>query len=563
MKVITVISALAALVFLSPSFAQSAASHIYSNANIYTVNPQQSRASEVGVSNKRIVCIGMRGACDSFRGDNTQVHDLEGNFVLPGFIDSHNHISYATGSNFLSLMNTPDYQSFRQAIQTFSDERPELQWIMGDGWNYSIFEGGMPTAKDLDGITNGRPAMMTSYDAHTQLLNTKAMELFGITAESERSPLGEIVRDKNGQPTGIFKAAIYISDADHAAMNAIFPEPDEEDIYQSFLGNLELASSVGITTIIDPQVAIEEIDWFERARDEGQLNAYIHLALFHPPGTSAAEVAAFEQVRDSYNNDSDIKVPALKLYIDDVIEAETAALFEPYEGSTDNVGELFFDPDEFNNIITDLDARGFQIFVHAIGDRGINTTLNAFEIALKTNGKPAAPHQVVHVELLQESDIPRFAELDVSAAIQPRHIFPWPVSQWQLSVGDARHKNAWPLQSMHEAGARFAFSSDWNVSEMDPLIGIYTAVTRQSLDGMPAGGWYPAQRIDVATAIRGYTLDGAVSNGIANERGSLEIGKFADMVVLSEDITAINSAGIVDVRVLQTIFAGEQVYAAP
>ena len=144
---------------------------------------------------------------------------------------------------------------------------------MGDGWNYSIFEGGMPTAKDLDGITNGRPAMMTSYDAHTQLLNTKAMELFGITAESERSPLGEIVRDKNGQPTGVFKAAIYISDADHAAMNAIFPEPDEEDIYQSFLGNLELASSVGITTIIDPQVAVEEIDWFKRARDEGQLNA--------------------------------------------------------------------------------------------------------------------------------------------------------------------------------------------------------------------------------------------------------------------------------------------------
>jgi predicted amidohydrolase YtcJ len=566
MTAITRLSALALFISLTASCSEKvplqSATHIYTNAKIYTVDAAQSRATEVGVLDKKIVCVGAVGACDSVRGSVTTVHDLAGKFVVPGFIDSHNHVSYSMGSNFLSLMNVASYGDFRAAIQAFSDENPDLEWIMGDGWNYSIFEGGMPTAKDLDGITNGRPAIFTSYDAHTQLLNTKGMELFGITAASKRSPLGEILRDEKGEPTGIFKAAIFISEADQAAMDAIFPEPDWEDIYQGFLGNLDLATSVGITTIVEPQMVTEDLESFERARNEGRLNAYIHLAMFHPPGTTAEEVSEYEKIRDHYSNDLEMKVPALKLYIDDVIEAETAALFEPYAGSIDNFGELFFEPKEFNTIITDLDARGFQLFIHAIGDRGINTALNALEIALATNGKPAAPHQIVHIELLQESDVARFAELDVSATIQPRHMLPWPVSQWQRSIGDARLKNAWPLQSMHEAGARFAFSSDWNVAEMDPLIGIYTAVTRQSLDGQPVGGWFPDQRIDVATAIRGYTLDAAISNGIGGLRGSIEIGKYADMVVLSEDLTNIELSEIKNVQVLQTIFSGEVIYSA-
>ncbi len=195
---------------------QQSAVHIYTNANIYTVNAAQNRAEEVGVMDKKIVCVGELGACDAFRSSATKVHDLAGRFVVPGFIDSHNHISYSMGSKFLSLMNVASYEDFRSAVENFSDENPELDWVMGDGWNYSIFDGGMPTAKDLDGITKGRPAIFTSYDAHTQLLNTRGMELFGITPASKRSPLGEIMRDEKGEPTGIFKAAIYISEADQA-----------------------------------------------------------------------------------------------------------------------------------------------------------------------------------------------------------------------------------------------------------------------------------------------------------------------------------------------------------
>ena len=206
----------------------------------------------------------------------------------------------------------------------------------------------------------------------------------------------------------------------------------------------------------------------------------------------------------------------------------------------------------------DLDKKGFQLFIHAIGDRGIHTAIDALEAAWKVNGKPAAPHQIVHVELIKDEDVKRFSQYDITASIQPRHLAPDISSQWALSIGEHRHQFAWPLNKLKKAGARFAFSSDWNVAEMDPLIGIYTAVTRQNLKGYPEEGWQPQERLDLTSAIVGYTLDGAISNGIAGERGSLAIGKYADMVVLSDNLFDIKALAIKDVKVLKTIFEGER-----
>jgi len=536
--------------------ATNSADAIYTNANFYTQNDLIPYAQEVGVKNKRIVCL---DDCSAFKDRATKIYDLKGRFVLPGFIDSHNHVSYSMGAKFLSLMNVATYDEFRNKVQAFSDANPDVEWIMGDGWNYGLFDGGMPTAKDLDGVTGGRPAFFASYDAHTRLLNTKAMELFGITNKSKHSAIGEIYRDKEGNPTGVFKSSIYISDADQAKLDSVLPEPDYEDIYQGFIGNLNLAASVGITTIVEPQMYPEGIEMFERAQAENKLNAHIRLALFHPPKTNSLEVAEFVKIKDRFKNNPDIQVPALKLYIDDVIEAQTAALHEPYVG-TDNVGDLFFDAKNFKRIITDLDKKGFQLFIHAIGDRGITTAIDALESAYRSNGKPKTPHQLVHIELIKDEDVQRLASLNISAAIQPRHMSPDIAGVWQESVGEYRYKYAWPLAKMRKAGVRFAFSSDWNVAEMDPLIGIYTAVTRQGLTGEPKGGWQPQEKLDLKTTIAGYTIQGAISNGIEHDRGSLEVGKFADMVVLSDNLFNINSNAIKDVKILKTIFEGEVVY---
>jgi predicted amidohydrolase YtcJ len=553
--------AIFSILYLSTTFSKAtmAVDKIIINANIYTMESSQPWAKVLGIKNSTIVCIGDIGACDDFHTNKTEVIDLHGKFVLPGFIDSHNHISDNQGSKFLSVFGTTSQDQFSQSIQNYSNENPELKWIMGGGWNYSIFKDGMPSAKDLDGITAGRPAIFSSYDDHTKLLNTKAIELLGIIRTTKSSAVGEIKRDKQGNATGVFNSVETVSEEDQAHLDAILPKLDPEDVYQVFIKNLNYATTVGITTIVDPLVEPKTIDVFERARSEHHLNAHIRLALSYSTDLTTEQLQSYKALREKYSNDLQIQVPAVKLFIDDVIEAETAALFEPYVG-TNNIGSLFFEVEQYNEIITNLDNLGFQVFVHAIGDRGVRIALDAFEVALNKNGKPKLPHQLVHVELLKPSDAPRFKTLDVSAAMQPRHLSPNITDQWAKSVGKKRHKNAWPLKTLQNAGARFAFSSDWNVAEMDPLIGIYTAVTRQSLTGHPKGGWEPQERLDLHSALKGYTLSGAVSNGIERERGSLKIGKIADVIVLSDNLFTIEPSKIKDAQVIKTYFEGEKVF---
>jgi predicted amidohydrolase YtcJ len=536
----------------------AAADTLYTNAKIYTVDNTNPWANEVSVADGKITCVGDTGACAATA---THIVDMRGRFMMPGIIDAHNHVRYAMGSTFLSVAEAGEYQDFLNIIEAHAKQFPELKWIQGDGWNYSIFEGGMPNYKNIDGLAQGRPIILTSYDAHTQLLNRAAMDAFGITRNTKRTPLGTIMRDANGEPTGIFKAAIYVSEKDQEALYDVLPAPDPEDLYHSFIGNLNKASANGITSIVEPQMYPEDIDFFERARNEGKLNAHIHLALYHPPGVGTDTLKEYKSIRDHYATDAQIHVPALKLYIDDVIESESAALFEPYVG-TDNIGELFYEAGEFNALISQLDAEKFQIFIHAIGDRGINTALNALEISRKANGAPAAPHQLVHVELLQPSDIERFKLLDVSATMQPRHMSPDVSLQWAKNIGPARLKNAWPLKSLSDAGARFAFSSDWNVAEMNPMYGIFTAVTRTGLSGKPKGGWQPQQKIDVATALYGYTLGSAIANGMADQRGSIAKGKYADIVVLGMNPFEVPPEILKDIPIIETIFEGKTIFKA-
>jgi predicted amidohydrolase YtcJ len=341
---------------------------------------------------------------------------------------------------------------------------------------------------------------------------------------------------------------------------AQLPEDDRRDT--SLRKSLLQALGYGITTIIAPQTGIDDLDTFVKARDSGILKARVQTALFHPVGRKASELSSFSMAAESLNDDR-LRVSAIKLYIDDVIEGHTAAMLEPYSDQPEESGETFYSPESFNALVTRLDAAGQQLFIHAIGDRGVRVALDALEHAQEVNGKRDSRHQLVHVELVSPEDQPRFAQLGVTACMQPRHVFPENNGQWAGAVGPERARYAFPWKSLHDAGARLVFSSDWDVSEMNPLVGIYSAVTRQGLRGESPGGWIPQERVDLATAIRAYTLDGAFANFAEDNRGSVSVGKYADLVLLSKNLFEIVPSEILEAQVDLTLVGGEVVYRRP
>jgi predicted amidohydrolase YtcJ len=420
----------------------------------------------------------------------------------------------------------------------------------------------MPTADDLpDEVTGGRPAFLVAYDAHTVWMNRPALERFGIGRGTERVPFGEVGLDAHGEPTGFVTgfAVMGLSRDGLAALEPILPGLSKEAQYRRLVRALDLAISVGITTVVEPQNSVDDLPLFERARREGAMRPRLIAALFHPAGTTEADVDAFEDARRRFDDDR-FRVGPIKLYIDDVIEPRTAAMLEGYATAPDERGKTFWEPDAFAELIASLDARGFQTFTHATGDRGIRTALDAIAHARTVNGPLDARHQIVHCELVHPDDQPRFAELGVVACMQPRHCSADLVAgDWLENVGEGRRRYGFAWRSLGDAGATLAFSSDWDVGEMDPLVGIYSALTRARLDGTDA--WATEQCVDLETAIRAYTMGGAFANHLEDRRGSIVVGKQADLIVLDRDLFAIEEpAEILDARVTHSVVDGDVVY---
>ena len=534
------------------------------NARIYTVDEARPWAEAVAIRADKIIWVGDDDEAVSYRGEDTEVMDAGGRFLLPGFIDSHNHIRYGNEPNSVDLSEAGDLLAIQEKVRDFAKTHPDLPWIRGGGWLYTALPGdGLPRAEYLAGLTGGRPAFFISYDAHTAWLNAEAMQVIGLAAGSALATAEEVVLDaESGHPTGTIQGVVSLGSANKAMsrLGAQLPEDDGQEA--SLEASLLQALGYGITTIIAPQTGVDELDTFVKARDEGKLKARVQTALFHPVGTQASELPLFSMAAESLNDDQ-LRVSAIKLYIDDVIEAHTAAMLEPYSDQEEESGETFYSPESFNALVTRLDAAGHQLFIHAIGDRGVRVALDALEHAQKANGKRDSRHQLVHVELVSPEDQPRFAQLGVMACMQPRHVFPESNAQWLEAVGPARARHAFAWKSLHDVGARVVFSSDWDVSEMNPLVGLYSAVTRQGLGGESPGGWIPEERVDLATAIRAYTLDGAFANFAEDNRGSIQVGKYADLVLLSKNLFEIAPSEILETQVDLTLVGGEVVYRRP
>ena len=532
------------------------------NGAVHTVDHEMPGARAVAVAGGRIIRVGADDDIRLLIGPGTEVIDAAEATVLPGFVDAHNHVRFGSDSNAVQLHGAASLEQIRDRIDVFADANPEATWIEGEGWNYSAIPGGSPTTGMLDGSGRGKALFLASYDAHTVWLNGAAITLLGITRDTVHLPWGVVEMDAvTGEPTGYVLdfAVLGISEEGQRALEPYLPGYAIDARYERLVASLDMAASLGITTIVEPQNGLDDIALFARARDEGTLRSRMIAAMLCLPGTGPERLDTLADAKRTYADDR-FRVGPIKLYIDDVIEPHTAAMLSPYENAATS-GDTFWPPEEFAAFLLELERRGFQTFTHATGDRGIRTVLDAVEGCRRAIGPADVRHQIVHVECVHPDDIPRFGELGVVACMQPRHCAPDIVAAWRDNVGTQRERYAWPFRSIAANGGTLAFSSDWNVAEMDPMIWLYTAVTRADLDGNDA--WNLDETIDLATAVRAATLGSAYANFVDERRGTIAPGKDADLVVLSRDLFEPGDPrAILDIKVTHTVVAGGVVHRA-
>ena len=535
---------------------------IIRDADVRTMDVHNPRAQAVAITGGRISAVGSTEDVVALAGPQTEQLSGAGRTVLPGIIDAHNHLRLGATTPSVSLTAAADLDDIRARIVAYRTQYTEADWIEGDGWNYTAVPGGRPTAAMIDEACAGRPAWLFSYDVHTVWLNTEALRRFGVEDGVHEVPFGTLERDPaTGRPTGwVHDFAVKgIHPRGQQVLAETLPGYHVDAQYRRFVQNLRDAARYGITTAVEPQNGLVDVELFRRAQKDGELRTRLVAAIIHTPDDDPAalhEVASAARV----HADDRLRLGPVKLYIDDVVEPHTAAMLSPYSNAPGCCGALFWPATDFASVVTKLDALGLQAFVHATGDRGVRTALDGFAAARDVNGPRDTRHQIVHVECLDPADLPRFAQLGVVACMQPRHCAPDLVQDWRNNVGPQRERYGWAMRSLAHAGATLAFSSDWNVAEMDPLIGIYTALTRADLAGENA--WNTAETVDLDTALYAYTMGSAYANFAERDRGSLTVGKLADVIMLSGNLHRMHTRELLETTVVQTIVGGERIHEA-
>lgn len=530
---------------------------LITGAHVRTFNPAQPWAEAVGVYGGRIAFVGAASDAPVAR----EVRHLDGRLVTPGIIDSHNHLLLGFDPDAVSLEGADTLVEVRRRISKLAKDRPDLEWVCAENAVYSIVENRRPNAADLAGITD-RPVFVTTYDQHSVWLNKPALSALGIH-DGASIAWGNPEFDLHGRPTG-WVTDFYTSAMTSrglAALRRDIPMYSPESRYRKLLGSLEMATRSGITTVVEPQVPLAEIGLFDRALREGGLSSRIIVALFHPVDSAPEFRQELRQAIDDAPVDDRLRFGPIKLYADDVIEPHTAWMIDDYANRPGHRGHPSAPMGELTKIITELDRLGFQTHTHATGDGGIRLALDAIEAAQRINATRNRRHGVVHVECLDPKDLPRFAQLGVTAAMQPRHASPDLIDgTWMDNVGPERWDRAWRVRSLMESGAHVALSSDWQVGEMDPLVGLYSALTRAGIDG--SSSWTPDETISLDQALDGYTRQGAWAWHDENRLGVLAVGAVADLAVWSANLYELDPAGLLDQFAELTIVGGEIVHDA-
>ncbi|MBN1566622.1 MAG: amidohydrolase [Acidobacteria bacterium] len=555
------VTAIIALVFLASACnrrTSTPADTVLMHARIYTVNANLPWAQAMAVREGKILAVGSDKEIAAYQGPSTNVIDAKGRMALPGFMDGHVHMmAGAAQLEGVSLNEAKTIGEFQKIIKDYAAAHPDKKWIQGMGWVYSVFgPGSLPDKRLVDEVVADRPVYLAAYDGHTALANSKALQIAGITRKTPNPPSGIIVRDPaTGEATGVLKEAAGQLVARH------IPPPTREEELNRLTKAIRYASSLGLTRLISAGADTERVELFDQIRQKGDLTARFTMAWFTSAPVSPDAIRNLEESRKKYR-DEWIDAGQVKFLLDGVIEAHTAAMLEPYEKDPSNKGQLYFDAEKYREAVIELHRLGFPIATHAIGDRAIRLALDSYEAANKANSRTDARNRIEHIEAPSSRDIPRFGKLNVIASMQPLHATPDQntFASWAGSIGPQRAERAFPWHSILNGGAQLSFGSDWPVVTLNPWPGVQMLLTRETPEGTPAGGWHPNERLSLEQAIQGYTMGAAIAAGREKSEGSIEVGKWADVILLSQDLFRIPANQIGKTKVLMTMVGGKIVY---
>jgi predicted amidohydrolase YtcJ len=527
------------------------------NGEVWTVDREQPQAEAVAVAGSRIAAVGTNEEIRKWVGPQTRVIDAGGKSVLPGFIDAHVH--FTTGGFQLSAVDLRDAatpQEFARRIGEFARKTPAGEWILRGTWDHELWGGDpLPHREWIDALTPEHPVFVSRYDGHMALANSRALRLAGIARDTPTPPGGEIVKDARGEPTGLLK---------DAAMSLVFrvvPEPTPEQHERAVRAALAEARRLGVTGIHDISSA-EDLRIYQRLAARGEMTA----RLYAITPIQQWEAPARAGITAGFGNEW-VRTGALKGFADGSLGSTTALFFEPYDDAPDTAGlpaAMMFPEGNMLKMALGGDRAGLQLCIHAIGDKANRLILDVFAEVERQNGSAlssARRWRIEHAQHVHPDDFEKFARLGVIASMQPYHAID--DGRWaEKRIGRERCKTTYAFRTFLDRGVKLAFGSDWTVAPLDPLEGLYAAVTRRTLDDKNPGGWYPEQKISLAEAIEAYTMGSAYAEFSEKEKGSLTPGKLADIVVLDADLFALPPEKLRDARVRYTIAGGKIVFEA-
>lgn len=522
---------------------------------IFTGDQSQPISGFIAIREDRILDIGELHGMDLYIGSDTTIIDAGDRLVLPGFHDFHLHLWIGSLSQeYADLTDCYSEEETVGKLTDFASRNPDDPWVLGFGWHHSRWpDHRLPTRHSLDQKLSDRPAFLLNEELHSAWLNSKALEVLGIDQHTEDPPFGKIERDKQGNPTGfLYETAVVL------ALQALdVPLHRKQKLMNVFL---QKAASLGITSVSDmlplPGFEIGDPQWYAEYEKRGELMVRIHFLI-----SLDGDFERAAAMREAYQSDK-LVFSGLKQFVDGVPLTYTGYLLEPYADNPDESGETLFDQETYEKWIVEADKKGFRVRLHTCGDAAVRLALDCFEKARNVNGIRDSRHCIEHIEVIHPEDLPRFAELNVIASMQPEHMTAGSLSThgYVDRLGPDRIPFTWPIGSLQRQGASIIFSSDYPVVELNPLVGIYRAVTRRHYDGNPKEGWNPQEKIFLAEALTYYTKTPAYGNFREHELGTLEPGKKADLIVLDRNIFQSAVEELLETKVTLTIMDGKIVY---
>ncbi len=526
------------------------------NAKVWTGDLDNPLADMVAVSGNRIAFVGWQEDLPAELGEHTTVIDARGRLVIPGFNDAHLH--FLSGGLSLLQVNLTGCKSkecIKNRLEEKTEQLPSGAWITGRGWDHTVFnQGEWPTKDLLDEVAPDHPVFVRRIDGHVGWANSLALKKAGIDAQAAVPEGGEMLLDpQTGQPTGIFKESAM------SLVSKVIPEPNDSLKLAALRLAHDHAVQLGVTSVQD-QSGISSMTLYHHLMNQGhfqiRVSEWLDFDLTRRPDSLVGLVDSLEILTEPFK----LETGMLKGFVDGTLGSRTAYFFDPYSDDPTTVGLPQYTADELNRMVCVAESLKFQIGLHCIGARANRMALDAYDVARQTFGSRDSRHRLEHAQVLRIEDIPRIKELGVIASMQPTHCTS--DLRWaEQRLGLERSKGAYAWKSLQNAGVRLAFGTDWPVEPLDPMRGIYSAVTRKHIDtGEPKEGWFPEERLSVRDAIRAYTLGSAFSEFKEDEKGTLTKGKLADMIMLSKDILVIQPEEILHTRVLMTIIDGRIVY---